>query len=798
MALFLNWPQSQKVAWRAQWIAPAGLENQINVVFRVRHRWMLDRAPDSCLLHVAAETRYRVYVNGVEVGLGPVRGTRGVNYFDSHQVAPLLQPGENWLAVAVQSPNLVTFKASPARPAVRVQLDDGSTMASGTSWETQIAPDWRSDVPLYTFQIGYMEWQDLAAEPLGWQTGQDHGAWNAATVVSQDKKLSAKALRPRDIPALREDRYPPTDIPVIAAVPALVDPRDHQVGKLMNAEPHLPLEDRPNLAPLCQAGGAPVEIKVRPDRGGTVFVVDFGREINGGLEIVMEGPAGTIVDIGYNEELTNNRLPTWLGEYSFADRYILRSGRQSIGNVFSERGLRMAQVVVRNPAGPVYLHAVRAVDRTYPFTPRGTFFSSDAVLNDIWTTCTRTINACATDTFVDCPWRENAFYVNDMMVENATSLQAFGDPRFNARCLRLAETQIRPDGLIPAAVPYGIEPGRTAEESADHMTLLAANLFRPQMLEEYLLYSGDTELVRELTGGLLKLLDTLAGWEDADGLVNPPAQFWNFIDWSFELSGAPLDGRNTATFNWLYVLMLDTAARIFKHIGDPRDTRPWTKRAARVAAATDQRFWNHERQCYVEWIDQDGPAKTASRLSHAAALLTGRVPAAHRALVHKAVSQQDLLAPELYLHHYILRALTQTGRGREALGLIRQLWGPIVLSGAQTIWECGVHGQGKSAWTGAGSNCHGFSTTPVDFMQGVILGVRPTEPGFAVCTLEPHAFDLAYAKGSIPTPHGNIGVAWKKSKTCLVIDAAIPPGITAVLNDGRRLAAGSHYVEVAK
>lgn len=797
MTSYLHWPLSQAPEWRAEWIAPASVENQRNVYFRVRHHWMLEQTPESCLLHVAAETRYRIYVNGTEAGLGPVRGTRNVNYFDSYQIASLLKPGENWLAVAVHSPNMVTFKASPAQPAVRVQLDDGRMVASDASWQTQIASDWRSDVPLYTFQIGYMEWQDLAAEQLNWQIGRDRGIWNAAAVVGQSEKLLHKSLHPRDIPALRENRYLPTDIPMIAAVPAVADPHDTQIGKLLNTEPHLPLLDPPNLTALLRAACAPVQIKPRPDGGGVVFVADFGREINGGLEVMVEGPTGTVVDIGYNEELTNNRLPTLLGEYSFADRYILRAGRQMIGNVFSERGFRMVQIAVRNPAGPVFLHALHAVDCTYPFTRRGTFACSDALLNDIWATCTRTLSACATDTFVDCPWRENAFYVNDLLVENVTSLQAFGDPRLNARCLRLAETQIRPDGLIPAAVPYGIVPGRTAEESADHMTLLAANLFRPQMLEEYLLYSGDAELVRELARSLPTLLDTLASWEDSTGLVHPPARFWNFIDWSFELSGAPLDGRNTATFNWLYVLMLDTAARLFKRIGDPRDTSSWTERAARTAATTDQHFWSDPRQCYVEWIDQDGPSQTASQLSHAVALLTGRVPEARRVAVRKCVSRKDLLAPELYLHHYILRALTRTCRGREALSLIRELWGPIVLSGSPTIWECGVHGHGKSAWSGAGSNCHGFSSTPIDFLQGVILGVRPTEPAFTTCTLEPYAWSLVHATGTVPTPHGNIHVAWKKNETSLAIDVVIPFGVTAILKDGRQLAAGSHHVEVA-
>jgi alpha-L-rhamnosidase len=796
---FRKWPLDGLPNWQARWIAPVGVATQKNVYFRARYRWRLEEVPQTSILHVAAESRYRLYVNGVEVGLGPVRGTRAVLFFDSYEIAGLLRSGDNWIAIAAHSPNQPTFKAAPSQPGVLVQLDDGSQVASDDAWEVQVASSWRQDVGLYTFQVGFMEWQDLSQEPLRWQVGGDASEWKGACIISVDENLDGRELRARDIPGLREDRYRPVAVPIIAMVPKLDDSADPLVAKRMNEEPHTPFTGSCSIPRLLLAGGAAV-VTPLDDGSGLAIVFDFGREINGAIELDLEGAEGVIVDIAHDECLREERLPVIVNSYAFADRYVLGNGRQLVGNVFAERGFRMVQVVIRNFDQPVKIFSVCAVDRTYPFIGRGTFYSSDALLNEIWKVSAETINACATDTFVDCPWRENAFYVNDLVVENVTSLQAFGDSRFNARCFRLAVSQVRPDGLIPAPVPAGLLPGKEEAESLDTLTLPSASLFLPQMLEEYLLYTGDRELVAELIAVAEGGLERFARWEDENGLVNPPAQFWNFIDWSYELSDVSLTGRNTAVFNWFYVQAIDSLARLFKHLGGSHESRAdWVAKGSVVSQAVDRIFWNDRRGCYREWIDEEAHEQEqsglSSQLSHAAALLSKRFPEARFAQLREALSREDLLAPELYMQHYILRALVSAGRPEEALASVRKLWGKIVLSGSRTIWECGVHQHGKSAYNGAGSICHGFSTAPIDFFQGTILGVRPTAPGFVRCSVFPHPLGLDYAKGTVPTPLGNLEIEWSREDALMTLQMRVPPGVCAEAPNGRSYGAGVHRLE---
>lgn len=794
---FLKWPLETVLEWKAGWIAPSQGSTEVNSYFRARKKWALTELPASAIVHIAVESRYRLSVNGIEVGLGPVRGTSTVLFFDSYDISKLLRLGDNWLAIDAHSPNVRTFKSASAHSGILVQLDDGEIVTSDTSWETQWAPGWRSDVGLYTFQIGFQEWRDLGREVEGWQTGKGESGWAKATLLSESEILDGKALRPRDIPALNADVHLPSALSVVASVPPIHGLNDVLIAKIMSEEPHRPFSDVRDVAQLFQAGNQPAIVYPPEDGGGVVLIFDFNREINGGFEIEIEGPEGTVVDIAHDECLRDNRLPVIVNSYAFADRYILGAGKQTVGNVFAERGFRMVQVVLRNFSSPLKIHSVKGIDRTYPFGNRGTFVSSDPLLNDIWKVCAATISACATDTFVDCPWRENAFYLNDMVVENATSLQAFGDSRFNARCFRLAASQVRENGLLMGPAPFGLLPGMSETASADHLTFLSTNLFLPLMLEEYLLYSGDLSLVSEMIENATRALERFSCWENEDGLVCPPKEFWNFFDWSYEINNVSLTDRNTAVFNWFYVQAIECLLRLNVHLGRKEDSHDWQERALRTAKSADRIFWNETEQCYAEWVPQGEEPAFFSQVSQAAALLSGRYPTERKAALVTALWREDFLEPELYMQHYRLRALAQAGETPKALAAIRKFWGRIVLSGSRTIWECGVHQFGKSAYGGAGSICHGFSTTPIDFFQRTILGVRPTAPGFSRCLIDPSPIGLTHAKGTVPTPHGTLDVAWNVTGKTLALELRIPHGVQADLIDGRSFGPGLHSLEIS-
>ncbi|MBQ9346253.1 MAG: hypothetical protein IJT94_02785 [Oscillibacter sp.] len=59
------------------------------------------RKPAEVRLRISADTRYKLYINGVFVQDGPARGDRGVWYADETDAAAYLRQGENVFAVEV-------------------------------------------------------------------------------------------------------------------------------------------------------------------------------------------------------------------------------------------------------------------------------------------------------------------------------------------------------------------------------------------------------------------------------------------------------------------------------------------------------------------------------------------------------------------------------------------------------------------------------------------------------------------------------------------------------------------------
>ena len=89
-------------------------------------------------------------------------------------------------------------------------------------------------------------------------------------------------------------------------------------------------------------------------------------------------------------------------------------------------------------------------------------------------------------------------------------------------------------------------------------------------------------------------------------------------------------------------------------------------------------------------------------------------------------------------------------------------------------------------------------TTISDVYTSYLLGVEPVEPGFRVFTIAPQmAPSITRAEGVVPTPHGNVEVAWRRVDGTLTIDFTVPEGTEVDVDGGpgagpRRYGPGRH------
>ena len=106
----------------------------------------------------------------------------------------------------------------------------------------------------------------------------------------------------------------------------------------------------------------------RTDRQGVWFRFDLRKICLFRFEAEITAPAGTVFEIGYAEALTDGRVAPYItlsaGPSCNLDRYILKEGRQTFGNL-TPRGGRYAEIHILGDPEAVTLHSCRFWQRTY-------------------------------------------------------------------------------------------------------------------------------------------------------------------------------------------------------------------------------------------------------------------------------------------------------------------------------------------------------------------------------------------------------------------------------------------------
>ena len=101
--------------------------------------------PKSALFHITADTRYKLFINGVRVAVGPTRGCDKLWYFDTINVLPYLRDGTNRLEAVVWRVFPTVTASLPfertAQPGLSIV---GSVITEREVVEVQTGPRWEA------------------------------------------------------------------------------------------------------------------------------------------------------------------------------------------------------------------------------------------------------------------------------------------------------------------------------------------------------------------------------------------------------------------------------------------------------------------------------------------------------------------------------------------------------------------------------------------------------------------------------------------------------------------------------
>jgi alpha-L-rhamnosidase len=183
--------------WQAQWIdaGPGITADSFGHVFYVR-KVFTTQTPDAFRrVYVSADSKYKLWVNGIPAGRGPARFDPAHQMYDTLDLSSLVKPGTNVIAAEViywgrgePSRGGPIFQVS-ARPAFVFQ---SAEIMSDKSWKAlvsrgQEAPGWDSVFKGAGYFAGnWLEQVDARKLPVDWQSpGFNDRDWSGAREITR-------------------------------------------------------------------------------------------------------------------------------------------------------------------------------------------------------------------------------------------------------------------------------------------------------------------------------------------------------------------------------------------------------------------------------------------------------------------------------------------------------------------------------------------------------------------------------------------------------------------------------------
>ncbi len=495
--------------------------------------------------------------------------------------------------------------------------------------------------------------------------------------------------------------------------------------------------------------------------GRSSILLDFGKEIQGGIQIVraMSGnKAAARFRICFGESVTealsnvDDPGTTATNEHSVRDFEISVPwlGAAEYGNT----GFRFVRLDLLGEDTEALLVAVRAISRYRDIPYVGQFKCSDERLNQIWMTGAYTVHLNMQEYVWDAIKRDRLVWIGDMHPEVMTINTVFGNHKVVQKSLDYARNSTPASAWMNGICSYSL-----------WWIIIQHHLYE---------YYGDLDYLKEQQTYLKDLLHTVMANFDGS---KENFKDGRFIDWPTSEKPDAIH----AGLQALSVRAMDAGADMAGWLGDDK------LKEECAAAALKLREYR--------------PSVTTSKQAAALLYLEDMADTEEARNVILAGGAKGFSS---FMGYYMLEALAKSGNYDEAMKIISDYWGAMLDLGATTFWEdfdyskaaeagrideivpegkYDIHADG-GAYCYVGlrhSFCHGWASGPTTWLSSHVLGIEPAEPGFKKVRINPHLGFLEWAEGSYPTPYGPITVSHKKTADGKVkSEIHLPKGVKLV------------------
>ena len=502
---------------------------------------------------------------------------------------------------------------------------------------------------------------------------------------------------------------------------------------------------------------------------GTAFVFDMGGKRLGRIFIEYEGPAGSIIDIGFAEALDGQkiRILNRAGLYTGA-RFISAKG-QTRYETFKPYGLRYMQINVKNSGEESFkIKKAGVVSQRYPFDKVGSFECSDPMFNAIWELGWRTLLVCSEDTYTDTPFRERGTYAGDALPQYAITLATSGDSRLLKQTMEHFKIAFG-DLLFPEREKKHYIRSNSGGNLGDYPFLTL------ELLRWYIDYTGDIDFAEKLYPGYKNLCESVIKKKNKMGLIQHSHVF---IEWTRIDKDATL-----TTMQALIARSFDNLARLAALLDKQQDSEKYQNIAKEIQEKTREMCWDNDKGAYRDGFKNSEALQSWYPISSAWPVNFG-VASHHqkqqleeffRTTLADIGSRNRQRKATPYGGFYILGALYKMGYNDIAEKFIRKYWSPMILKYNDTAWE-NFGDQG-----GQGTLSHAWSGGPTYYLSTRILGVRlgfPDPVSYKKVLIAPQVSEnIKWARGIVPHPAGKIKVDWQVKGNVLFLNYEGPKNL---------------------
>jgi len=482
----------------------------------------LSSMPAEAWIQLSAETSLRLFINGKLVHSGPPREVPPYFYFDTVDLRSFLKIGQNEILILAHHLGVNSQSYQAGTPAILVAGHLGNiNFTQAEKWKARTVARYQERTHRLCSCVGFAEEVDFAAKEAPWSQ------------------------------AIEIARHPWSERPTA----------------LNRDLPFCPEEVRPSATTTRQEEG---------------WLIDFGTETSGYVELTLRADHPMTIQVSYAEELQDGKVHPDKSGLAYYDVLKLPDGTTSWRS-YEKRAFRYMHL-----NQPAEVLKAQVIEQMYPYKAqyRETKLfqeneNSDEgrLINRILDVSARTIELNTEDLLTDCPWRERAQYFDCYFYMEAM-LQLFGTLEPIRRFLNQFPRGADATGLLRMCYPSPSGTDIIPDFSISYAT----------HLKQYLELSGDRETVERNLPFADRGVTAFRQYEDEENLLTE-VPGWIFIDNTFELSKFPRSAALNAVYHGGHLSM----AEMYRIFGQEKRATEFEDHAKKIRIGFRRAFVREDR-----------------------------------------------------------------------------------------------------------------------------------------------------------------------------------------------------------